>query len=59
MEIISEFKNGTMILTHPSGVVSIYTPADIKKLRDEKQVEVDRLKNEIVQDNILISSMEA
>ena len=58
-KIDTEYKDGTIILTHPSGHIDIYTPADIKKHRDRKQTEVDRLTGEIAQDNILILRMES
>ena len=58
-EIDIVYKEGTMVLTHPSGHIDIYTPADIKKHRDRKQTEVDRLTGEIAQDNILILRMES
>ncbi|MBW8035863.1 MAG: hypothetical protein FVQ79_09585 [Planctomycetes bacterium] len=59
MAIKTEYKDGTMIVTHPSGHVDIYTPADLKKERDEKQSRLNDLQNQIADDNILISSMEA
>ena len=57
--MLEKIKNGELVITHPTGVVDIYTPADIKWFRDRRQARLNDLQSQIAQDNILILDMEA
>ncbi|MBW8003852.1 MAG: hypothetical protein FVQ80_17945 [Planctomycetes bacterium] len=46
--MIIEFKNGEKIITHPSGVVSVQTKADMKSLRDSVQEQLNQLNADLI-----------
>lgn len=47
--MITEYKEGKKVITHPSGIVSKYAQADLEKQRTELIEQRDRLNEQIIE----------